>query len=820
MRDGGREPTSRFEGDFDGLVRTAAGHDPYPYQRRLAEDGLPELLQIPTGAGKTLAATLPWLYRRRFHWDAKIRATTPHWLVFVLPMRVLVEQTRDTIDRWLQNTGVAGDMGLHVVMGGEGRLESAWRRAPEQDAIFVGTLDMLISRALNRGYGASRFAWPIDFGLFNSGCQWVFDEVQLMGPALPTTRQLEGLRRTLGTAVPCHSMWMSATVDERRLVTPDLPGIGLRLELGQADWAGPLARRLRAPKTVRRLELDSTPTGYIRTLAEALHQNHQPGTLSLAILNTVERARGVWSELTRGPLAGSTEVILLHSRFRPPDRAAHIRAALGPLDPAGSGRIVVSTQVLEAGVDISAAVLFTEAAPWPSIVQRAGRCNRDGECSEARLLWSLPPSVLPYEQEDLNHAAAELAALDETAVTAPDLGSRPVAVVEPIHPMLRRRDLVGLFDTTADLTGNDLDVGRFIRAAGDLDVHVAWRHGLQAGPAPEQPSPTREEWCPVPIGELRAWLKSKRSTEPQVVGWRFDHVDAAWVRCPADQVRPGHVLLVPAETGGYHSLSGWSPNATTPVEVLPVDAASPITQAEEAIADDLCTFAPRAWVPLRDHLEQAERALRTMAAACALPPEFLEAAAHATRFHDVGKSHPSFQAFLESTVRSPEEAPPTGGPWAKSAGRGRAVHPRRFFRHELASALALLAHPTALHATSEPDLVVYLVAAHHGRVRLAIRSQRGETRPDADPDRQVALGIWDGERLPAIDLAGGAWPSIPLRLAAMELGDNPAGEPSWTARMTALRDRHDIGPFRLGFLEALVRLADWRVSADAPDGHS
>jgi len=67
---------------FQLLVsRATGGASPYPYQQRLADDGLPDLLRVPTGAGKTMAAVLPWLYRRRHHPDPGVRAKTPRWLV-------------------------------------------------------------------------------------------------------------------------------------------------------------------------------------------------------------------------------------------------------------------------------------------------------------------------------------------------------------------------------------------------------------------------------------------------------------------------------------------------------------------------------------------------------------------------------------------------------------------------------------------------------------------------------------------------------------------------------------------------------------------
>ena len=61
------------------------GHDPYPFQVRLAlSEELPELIDIPTGLGKTDAVVLGWLWRRRFA-GLDTQAATPRRLVYCLP---------------------------------------------------------------------------------------------------------------------------------------------------------------------------------------------------------------------------------------------------------------------------------------------------------------------------------------------------------------------------------------------------------------------------------------------------------------------------------------------------------------------------------------------------------------------------------------------------------------------------------------------------------------------------------------------------------------------------------------------------------------
>jgi CRISPR-associated endonuclease/helicase Cas3 len=138
---------------------------------------------------------------------------------------------------------------------------------------------------------------------------------------------------------------------------------------------------------------------------------------------------------------------------------------------------------------------------------------------------------------------------------------------------------------------------------------------------------------------------------------------------------------------------------------------------------------------------------------------------------------------------------------AKSPGFGR--HDRPHFRHELASALGLL-------QMGSSDLVAYLAACHHGKVRLSIRALPGELKPEA-VGAKFARGVHDGDVLPAVDLGdSNPTPGVILDLEPMLLGRSPNGQTSWLDRMTRLRDV--LGVFRLAYLETLIRAADERAS--------
>ncbi len=132
---------------------------------------------------------------------------------------------------------------------------------------------------------------------------------------------------------------------------------------------------------------------------------------TLIILNQVKRGQDVYDWIKTQLNLSENQIVLLHSRFTRSDREAHEKKALSliphkedgrVLIPEGTG-IVVSTQVLEAGIDFSAELLLTELAPADSLIQRAGRCARyEGESGEI-IIFPVEENGghLPYEKGHL-----------------------------------------------------------------------------------------------------------------------------------------------------------------------------------------------------------------------------------------------------------------------------------------------------------------------------------------------------------------------------------------------------------------------------------
>lgn len=212
------------------------------------------------------------------------------------------------------------DVKVVVLMGGES--DTDWMQTPEEEQIIIGTQDMLLSAALNRGYAMSRFRWPYAFGLLNNDCLWCFDEVQLMGSGLATSVQLDAFRKIMGAFGSANSVWMSATLDHQWFKTPDAQLHDDVFKLSARDLeADILAKRMYAGKTIAKLPgfVTALKKEYPKAAAETVLQEHIPGKTTLVIVNQVIRAQQIYAEIKKN--AEGMDILLLHSRFRPAGRA-------------------------------------------------------------------------------------------------------------------------------------------------------------------------------------------------------------------------------------------------------------------------------------------------------------------------------------------------------------------------------------------------------------------------------------------------------------------------------------------------------------------
>ncbi len=816
--------SERFN-NFDDFFQQTFGNEPFDYQRRLATDEeLYSLVNVPTGAGKTKAILGAWFWRRLSEPPSVGRR-----LIYCLPMRTLVEQTRDVarqaVDLLNQNLGEER-FSVHILMGGD--VSDKWDMNPASECILIGTQDMLLSRALNRGYAMSRFRWPVHFGLLNNDCLWVFDEIQLMGDGLATSAQLAAFRKQFDAFGKCQSIWMSATLNRDWLKTIDFAQqvAGLKkLELSDEDRASSiLAKRLDAKKYIEPAPPSCRTS---KGLAEFIQEHHLNGSQTLVVVNRVARARETFAaleeiyhpkqkEAKKGIVEiavnqNTPELILIHSRFRPNERKEWMQKLTAT--STDNGRIIIATQVVEAGVDISSRMLITDLAPYASLVQRFGRCNRTGEESEAHIFWI----DRPLDERDVTKLA-EKAALDEKErekVAAPynwrdlekaqgllnEMQSAAPADLEnikhhdPFNPahVLRRRDLIDLFDTTPDLSGYDLDISRFVRGGDERDVSVAWRELSGNAPTKDIPRLQRDELCAVSIGDFKEFLKGKDRSGKTRQAWMWNALEGKWQKVSENELRPGLTLLLDTSAGGYDAQRGWNTNNKD--TVMDVHKSG---EANEANDDDPLTYLKYTQA-LAAHSREAKVAAEAIIIALndLKLNEWRNDLTFATHHHDWGKAHTIFQETLHKGLNEAVQ----GVTLAKSTSSHK--HTRKRFRHELASALALL-------QTGASDLAIYLAACHHGKVRLSIRALPDESKPN-ESNRRFARGIWQDEILQATDLGDGTEkPEIKLDLGPMMLGASEDGKPSWLERMINLRDQ--LGVFRLAYLECLIRAADVRAS--------
>lgn len=369
----------------------------YGYQKRVARlvrGGCNIILQAPTGAGKTLAALWPFLQA----WAAD-NSNVPRKCVYAVPMRVLANQFDKESKRLVTSEMLLQAPPIIRKQTGEHKED------PEFCAdLTFATIDQVLSSWLLHPYSLSQRKGNINAGAF-VGSYLVFDEFHLFDPdsTLPTTlhmlKTLQGVSPfVLMTAT--FSAEMLANLAQTLNAEPVLLSAAELAEIPAQHkdrryqtHADSLTMRDEDKRTL------ANPIAMQHILSCHLRQTERPRTL--VVCNQVERAQVVYQAL-RALAPADVQVELLHSRFLPTDRQKkeeQIQTQFGKdFDQrTAPSLIVVATQVVEVGLDLSAAVLHTELAPASAILQRAGRCARyAGESGQVHVYWLPKDGLQPY----------------------------------------------------------------------------------------------------------------------------------------------------------------------------------------------------------------------------------------------------------------------------------------------------------------------------------------------------------------------------------------------------------------------------------------
>lgn len=337
-------------------------------------------LTVPTGGGKTLSGTA-FAFRHALRHGLKR-------IIYVIPYTSIIEQTADVL------RGILGDKNVlehHSNFDPDKETPQSRLASENWDAPVIVTTAVQFFESLH-ACKSSRCRKL--HNIANSVV--ILDEVQLLPSSLllPCTeaiRQLTSHYRTsivLSTAMQLNLPGINpASVRE---IIPPVLNLYRRLKRTRIEFP--------EDRSVRRTWED---------LAEELSRHEQV----LCVVNTRRDCRELFDRMPTGTIHLSA---LMCGEHR-----SHVIKRIKELLNSGASVRVVSTQLVEAGVDIDFPIVYRAFTGLSSIAQSAGRCNREGLQAEGRVVVFMPPKESPRgELRQSEYSLADL--LDRPGGVDPD----------------------------------------------------------------------------------------------------------------------------------------------------------------------------------------------------------------------------------------------------------------------------------------------------------------------------------------------------------------------------------------------------------------
>ncbi|HJH26799.1 MAG TPA: CRISPR-associated helicase Cas3', partial [Methanophagales archaeon] len=343
---------------------TIDGANSFPLSERIHS------ITLPTGLGKTLLSA-SWVLKLRKRIERE-NGFTPK-IIVLLPFLSIIEQTDKVYKDFLGELYEKRQDRLYIPRYSiadfeyKDGVDDKERSDNSVDfflniwnsEIVVSTFDQLLYSLFSlKSKHLMRF-----HNLFNAII--VFDEIQ----ALPSElwKPFEYFFKKLSEVGNTHVLLMSAT--QPRF----LPGAVERVP-NHEDY---FKKRERVKLHINTGE--KSVESFVEELPDSLNEHSDMSVM--VVLNTRNSSKFVFKEVKKmidEKIISERPTIYLSSLVAPSQRSERILEIKGGIE-SGSNPVVVTTQCIEAGVDIDVDYIIRDWAPLDSIFQVCGRCNRNGE---------------------------------------------------------------------------------------------------------------------------------------------------------------------------------------------------------------------------------------------------------------------------------------------------------------------------------------------------------------------------------------------------------------------------------------------------------
>ena len=816
-----------FSKSFEQLT----GNKPFPWQEALyslfSSGAFPSSCNIPTGLGKTSVLAI-WLIAQ-----SRFPDLIPRRLVYVVNRRTVVDQTTTEAENLKKNAKLAGCTEPAIsTLRGQFADNREWSADPSKPAIICGTVDMIGSRLLFNGYGIGFKSKPLHAGFLGQDVLLVHDEAHLEPAFQQLLISIEKEQQRSKEFAKFRVMELTATSrgqdaftlsKEDRSVVEVNKRINAKKTICLHEEPDPkkLADRI-AELALKHKDSKKPVLVYVRTVEDVMKVCEK----LIKEKQDVEKLTGTLRGKERDELVNRPNF----KRFLPVPKPKD-----GVAEPTQSDKTVflVCTSAGEVGINISADHLVCDLSTFDSMAQRFGRVNRFGNCLDT-IIDIVHPVAFDSKKEFEVRCERTLELLKALAgngnpAALENLDSKGrLAAFSPPPAILPVTDI--LFDAWALTTIREKLPGRppvtpYLHGISDWEppqTTIAWRTEVEViiGELLERfdPEDLLEDYPLKPHETLvdrsdRVFNALKKLDVKDKVFpiWILNDDNSVLVSSLSDVIKEGKefvenkTVLLPPSIGGLENgmLSGSSKEANdiadewyedkelktkrrmriwgddAPEGSYRVICKLPFTASNE---DDQPTFwswyellktgdgegskSGKKAVLLSVHTQDVENNSKGFVNNLTLPADLKQAVQLAAKYHDLGKK----RILWQRSIGNPNPANLLGKSSNKMKSRDITA-----YRHEFGSLLDALNEKEFIALNDEmKDLVLHLIATHHGRGRPHFpEGEAFDPEPKGSKIQEMAL-------------------SIPSRFARLQ---------------------RKYGRWGLAYLESLLRAADYAASA-------